>query len=95
MKAPLGQHAGATATRLLSIREDQVLDRTDWLAVEEPLEIRVQGPGQDALSVTVNMWTPGNDAELAVGFLYTEGLIRSRAEIVEIEAHTQLNGQPM
>jgi len=95
MKAPLHQHAGTAATQLLSIKEDKVLDRTDLLAAEEPLEIRVQGPRQKALSVAVTMRTPGDDAELAVGFLYTEGLIRSRAEIVDIEADTQrLDGQP-
>jgi FdhD protein len=59
------------------------------------LEIRVQGPDQNALSVAVTMRTPGNDDELAIGFLYTEGLIHSRAEIVDIEANTQqFNGQP-
>ena len=42
----------------------------DEIAVEEPLEIRVDGK---ALSVT--MRTPGNDEELALGFLYGEGLI--------------------
>jgi FdhD protein len=42
----------------------------DEIAVEEPLEIRVDG---EALSVT--MRTPGNDEELALGFLYGEGLI--------------------
>ena len=42
----------------------------DVVAVEEPLEIRVDG---DALAVT--MRTPGHDEELALGFLYTEGLI--------------------
>ncbi|WP_249012404.1 formate dehydrogenase accessory sulfurtransferase FdhD [Conexibacter sp. DBS9H8] len=42
----------------------------DWLAVEEPLEIRV---GEEPLAVT--MRTPGHDEELALGFLYGEGLI--------------------
>jgi FdhD protein len=46
----------------------------DELAVEEPLEIRVDG---QALSVT--MRTPGNDEELAIGFLIGEGLIRGAA----------------
>jgi FdhD protein len=45
-------------------------DRSDTVAVEEPLEIRVDG---QALAVT--MRTPGHDEELALGFLYGEGLI--------------------
>jgi len=45
---------------------------TDAVAIEEPLEIRVAG---DALAVT--MRTPGADAQLAAGFLYAEGIIRS------------------
>jgi FdhD protein len=48
----------------------------DDVAVEEPLEIRVAG---DTLAVT--MRTPGHDAELAVGFLLAEGLIRSVADV--------------
>jgi FdhD protein len=47
----------------------------DEIAVEEPLEIRVDG---EALSVT--MRTPGNDEELALGFLYGEGLINEPRE---------------
>jgi FdhD protein len=44
--------------------------RADAVAVEEPLEIRVDGR-----PLTVTMRTPGNDEELALGFLYGEGLI--------------------
>jgi FdhD protein len=48
----------------------------DMLAVEEPLEIRVNGA-----PVTVTMRTPGHDLELAAGFLLTEGIIESADEI--------------
>lgn len=62
------------------------LDRSDWVVVEEPLETRAQGPGQDPVSVAVTMRTPGHDAELAVGFLHTEGLIAGRDELAAIPA---------
>ena len=52
-------------------------ERADLLAVEEPLEIRVDGQ-----PLTVTMRTPGDDIDLATGFLYTEGLLRSLAEDV-------------
>jgi len=51
----------------------------DLVVVEEPLEIRV---GDRPLSVT--MRTPGDDFDLAVGFLFTEGLLRDPAEIESI-----------
>lgn len=52
----------------------------DVLAVEEPLEIRVQGR-----SVAVTMRTPGHDHELALGFLLTEGVVRTVDDIVDVQ----------
>ncbi|MCR2810333.1 MULTISPECIES: formate dehydrogenase accessory sulfurtransferase FdhD [unclassified Microbacterium] len=48
----------------------EAIRRSDTLAVEEPLEIRVGG-----MSLAVTMRTPGNDVELAAGFLVSEGVI--------------------
>lgn len=52
---------------------------TDELAIEEPLEIRI-----DTQPFIVTMRTPGNDDELAAGILFSEGLIRSRDELRDI-----------
>lgn len=54
-------------------------ERVDVVAVEEPLEIRVGGR-----SVAVVMRTPGHDRELAAGFLVTEGILRSRDEVLDM-----------
>lgn len=54
----------------------------DELAIEEPLEIRV-----DNQPVSVTMRTPGNDDELAAGFLVSEGLIKKRSDVLKIEPY--------
>jgi FdhD protein len=57
--------------------------RPDDLAAEEPLELRVgpAGPGRRA-PLAVTMRTPGQDIDLAVGFLLTEGIIRAAGDVV-------------
>src|SRR4051812_11209544 len=69
--------AGVTAKRrLLRIEGDQQDVRFDSLVAEEPLELRVDGS-----ALTVTMRTPGNDFELAAGFLVTEGVVDSPQQI--------------
>ncbi len=65
----------STARPVLTVRAGVVRRRSDWLAGEEPMAIRVAGPGQAPIDVAVTMRTPGHDAELAVGFLVSEGLL--------------------
>ena len=65
---------------------DKPLD--DWLAIEEPMEIRLGfGPAErrETRSLSITMRTPGHDFELAAGFLHTEAVIRSHDEIERIE----------
>lgn len=70
------------ATRSVLVQrcsQAETTTRADVLAVEEPLEIRVEGR-----TLAVTMRTPGHDRELAAGFLLSEGLIQSAADIFEI-----------
>ena len=75
MAAPEIVRRNATPVRVVAVRDGVRSERADTLATEEPMEIRAQGPGQEAVQVAVTMRTPGGDFELAAGFLFTEGLI--------------------
>ena len=60
----------------------------DVLAVEEPLEIRVVfGPEENrrSKSLSITMRTPGNDFELAAGFLLSENIVSKPGDIVSFE----------
>ncbi len=62
---------------VLRVAPSETIRRSDTLAVEEPLEIRLNGE-----PYVVTMRTPGNDIDLAHGLLYSEGIISERSDIV-------------
>lgn len=64
-----------------------IIDTDDQLAVEEPLEIQIKydlAGDQTKKSISVTMRTPGNDEELAVGFLFTEGIIKEGNQVEKV-----------
>ncbi|MEU4572797.1 formate dehydrogenase accessory sulfurtransferase FdhD [Nonomuraea sp. NPDC023979] len=69
----------AVKRRILRIRDSAPTRRVDSLAAEEPLEIRLDGT-----PLTVTMRTPGDDFDLAAGFLVSEGAVASAGDIATI-----------
>lgn len=72
------------ALKIIRVSKDGMEETEDDLAVEEPLEIQVEyssATGRMRKSIAVTMRTPGNDKELATGFLFTEGIINSKQQI--------------
>jgi len=73
---------------VVKVTDDEHSKTSDFLAVEEPLEIRLEYGAADnrqVKNVSVTMRTPGNDAELAVGFLFTEGIITQHGDVRSAE----------
>jgi len=64
-----------SSARIVAVRGRSLEVRADRVTAEEHLEIRAAGPHQEPVAVAVTMRTPGDEDELAVGFLRTEGLI--------------------
>ena len=69
----------ATRARITRVTETGCRSGPDTVVVGEPLEIRVNGS-----PLAVTMHTPGSDIELTQGFLFTENIIRDRADIASV-----------
>ena len=72
-----------TKTRVRIVENGRARLKSDTLATEEPMEIRLLTGGKTQ-TVAVTMRTPGADFELAAGFLYGEGIVGSSEEILKI-----------
>lgn len=65
---------------ILRVTPNSTTAASDFVAAEEPLELRVRGR-----AISVTMRTPGQDDELSVGFLISEGVIRSAEDVIDVE----------
>jgi FdhD protein len=78
----MARPGSVTPVRLTAVELGDGRKRTgDSLATEEPMEIRLDAPGMEQRQVAVTMRTPGNDFELAAGFLHTEGLVAATGDV--------------
>lgn len=72
---------------IIKYRHNYFASQNDYLACEEPLEIQLAyGPitQRQQMSLAVTMRTPGADFDLVYGFLFTEGLIQSRKDVLQM-----------
>ncbi|MBL0083306.1 MAG: formate dehydrogenase accessory sulfurtransferase FdhD [Saprospiraceae bacterium] len=82
--------------RIIKISETENKHIDDWVAVEEPLEIQLQyGPLENRVkkSISITMRTPGDDVQLALGFLLNEGIIRHSHEVLKCSLQTFHRGE--
>ena len=88
---PAADGAERAAAREALVERGKGETRRDQVAIEEPLEIRVDGE-----PLVVTMRSPGAEAELALGYLYAEGWIEDPADVVDVTAGapTRPEGQP-
>ncbi|MEM9686268.1 MAG: formate dehydrogenase accessory sulfurtransferase FdhD [Bacteroidota bacterium] len=74
-----------TAKPIIKVRNNTIRETTDILAVEEPLEISLSmwaaQPPLFNKNISITMRTPGDDTDLALGFLFTEGIITEKSQV--------------
>ena len=72
-----------TKRRIWTVDNGQIRRKSDYLAGEEPLEIQLSAGGEQR-TAAITMRTPGHDYELAAGFLYNEGIIQHKLDILQM-----------
>ena len=74
--------------KIIKILGDDLVEHTDAIAVEEPLQISISVIDLDLpitnKNISITMRTPGNDEDLALGFLFTEGIIQDSDQIKRV-----------
>jgi FdhD protein len=92
-----GTNPSVRPVEIFRVSHGAIVVAQDFVAVEEPLEIQlVYGPVDDrkVKSISITMRTPGNDEELAAGFLMTEGVVRDSTHIASIGVPSTVNVAP-
>lgn len=87
MKTHLLLNKSVKQIEIVKVKDNSSFPYMDDVSVEEPLEIRVcyhVADKKETKNISVTMRTPGNDAELAAGFLFTEGIISGREHVKSI-----------
>lgn len=87
MKANMLESNSVKKAEIIKVKDNLGFSYTDDIAVEEPLEIRINyGPKEQkqTKNISVTMRTPGQDEELAAGFLFTEGIIFGDQQIIKV-----------
>ncbi|MEI7977629.1 MAG: formate dehydrogenase accessory sulfurtransferase FdhD [Bacteroidota bacterium] len=90
------KNAAVAPIQILKINNVESELTDDLLAVEEPMEIRIgfgKNNNREQRNISVTMRTPGNDFELALGFLFTEGIIENVNDVSQIKYCSELNSK--
>ena len=92
-----GTRPSVRRAKIFRVKRGEISMLQDAIAVEEPLEIQlVYGAADDrkVKSISITMRTPGNDDELAAGFLMTEGVVRDATHITSIGTPSPVKTAP-
>jgi FdhD protein len=82
-----------TLRKIFKVSNQETIETEDQLATESPLEIQIVYGKQGSRvnkSISITMRTPGHDYDLAVGFLFTEGIINNYNEIQSVEHPSEI-----
>src|SRR5215211_3187554 len=76
-------HRNKKKRRIWAAENGEIRRKQDLLAAEEPLELLLRA-GSEQRTIAITMRTPGDDYELAAGFLYNEGIIQAKTDLVQM-----------